>query len=207
MELRKSARQTTCIEGLQCLRPRGGFFKRPYRKRKIGNKNRTAKQLLDGYGYKTVVDPEYHKYSNRISKIVKNYDTAYSGITTDKFFLLDVQQVYDLYNDFGDYYMARCTSKAEKNSEYYNSDIISTTKNGYYWLRTPHAESFSSQYVRAIHPNGYVFSGGADAYNTGVSPAFYLDIKSAVLSGGSGTETDPYILNSSSNCLRISLLL
>lgn len=158
----------------------------------------TQKQLLDGYEYSSSRNENYYRFNASISDVLQNYDTAYSETTTDKVFLLDVKQVYDLYNDFGDYFKAYCTSKAVENSEN-SSSYISTTGYGFYWLRSPGAY-YGSNSVRYVIPSGYVGDGYANNYSAynysvGVRPAFYLNLKSVILSGGSGSETDPYVLN------------
>ena len=153
----------------------------------------TQKQLLDGYEYSSSRNENYHRDNSYIYDVIQNYDTAYSETTTDKVFLLDVKQVYDLYKDLGDYYKAYCTSKAVENSDYSDSNI-STSNYGYYWLRSPF--TYNSGYsVRKVHPTDSVYYFDADYCDVGVRPAFYLNLKSMILSGGSGSETEPYVIN------------
>lgn len=128
-----------------------------------------------------------HTYNTSISNVVQNYSSAYSELITDTMFLLDVQQVYNVYNNLGDYYKL-------------SSD---------YWLRSPYcSSSYSVRYITAdgyvnalgcTTPGGYTPSGDM-WYKTnvsGVRPAFFLDMSNLLENpfvglDGSGTEDEPY---------------
>lgn len=106
----------------------------------------TQKQLLDHSEYE--FNANYHIYNKNINEILQNYDSAYSELTTDKMFLLDVKQLHDVYENLGDYIYAKDTPLAagspsayilsgqwrteNPNGYYYNSEGTR-----YYWLRTP----------------------------------------------------------------------
>ncbi|MBR1735674.1 MAG: dockerin type I repeat-containing protein [Firmicutes bacterium] len=64
-----------------------------------------------------------------------------------------------------------------------------------YWLRTPETKNLSI--VRVVLYNGYIMESSADGSLVGVRPAFYLDQNAAVITGGSGSETEPYVINGS----------
>lgn len=158
----------------------------------------TQKQLLDGYEYSSELNEHYYVLNENIDNILQNYDTAYSELTTDSIFLLDVKQIYDLYNDFGYYYKAYPTIKAVKNCLFKHNDLNEYTP-WCYCLRTPstnikwnhdeenvcvvQSDSFP-EIIRDCHLNSDEF---------GIRPAFYLNLKSATITGGS--ENTPYIIN------------
>lgn len=95
----------------------------------------TQKSLLDGYENNSL-NSNYHECSLNIKTVVQNYSTAYSENVTDKMFLLDVQQVYNLYSQYSDYYKAYCTEAAVEDCDY-SANNVSTTSYGSYWLRSP----------------------------------------------------------------------
>lgn len=128
-----------------------------------------------------------HTYNRNISNVVQNYSSAYSELITDTMFLLDVQQVYNVYKNLGDYYKL----------------------SSHYWLRSPYCSSSYS--VRCITADGHVGDVGCTTpggytpsgdmlYNTnvsGVRPAFFLDMSKLLENpfvglDGSGTEDEPY---------------
>ncbi|MBQ9604475.1 MAG: dockerin type I repeat-containing protein, partial [Firmicutes bacterium] len=156
----------------------------------------TQKQLLDGYEYSSLINSDYHRYDSSISSVLQNYDTAYSEMTTDNVFLLDVKQVYDLINNSGSYYMAYFTSKAVENSEYKDASTINKGDYGCYYLRSPYTVDYSCG-VRAINRQYSVEpNGAANCPWSGIRPAFFLNPETAIFKSGSGTETDPYVTSS-----------
>ncbi len=150
----------------------------------------TQKQLLDGYEYNSSCDENYYRFNSYIYDVIQNYGTAYSETTTDKVFLLDVKQIFDLYYDFGDYHMACCTP------EYAEEHKKSTTEYISYWLRTPYTSDDSTGYrVLRVKADGNIGITDVQRLAIGVRPAFYLNLNSATISGGSGSTNDPYILS------------
>lgn len=112
---------------------------------------------------------ESHIYNNSVSDVVQNYSKAYSEQVTDTMFLLDVQQVKNVYDNLGDYY------------EPYYHPI-------YYWLRTPNANHDYLARVAFLSGEVNEYLVGSD--KVGVRPAFYLN-PSAVLYG-EGSRYYPY---------------
>lgn len=108
-----------------------------------------------------------HTYGYEITDCIKNYADAYSEQITDGMFLLDVQQLKNVYVNLGDYYKL-------------SSD---------YWLRSPEGEGHS--YARDVTASGIV--GRDTAYTSeAVRPAFFLD--PAATLDGAGTQVAPYTL-------------
>jgi len=150
----------------------------------LTNFNDTAKAALKTVVQKSLLaDPdkdisgatgsEAHTYNTAVANVVQNYNTtAYSEKITDTMFLLDVQQVHNVYANWGDYYKLA-------------SD---------YWLRSPY---FAFTYkVRCISSLGDV--GIRDANNDkGVRPAFYLNPSSSFVCG-TGTKEKPFTVGSHS---------
>lgn len=131
----------------------------------------TQKSILTTYDKDTegATGSERHTYNNSVSDVVQNYSKAYSEQVTDTMFLLDVQQVKNVYDNVGDYY------------EPYYHPI-------YYWLRTPNANH--DYLARIASLSGEVNEHLVEVGKAGVRPAFYLN-PSAVLYG-EGSRYYPY---------------
>lgn len=167
----------------------------------------TQKSLLHKYEFNNNII-NYHIYKENLEDVVQNYSTAYSEMIEDKIFLLDIQQVYNLYQNrdiLGKYYLGIPTNTALDNSEYntVNDERQGnlSAKNGdywYYWLRSPHADYSVGYATRAMSPDGTVFSFCGNYYNSniGVRPAFYLSENPSFI-GGNGVKTNPYIVDNS----------
>lgn len=119
-----------------------------------------------------------HTYNKGIAAVVQNYSTAYSEQVTDTMFLLDVQQVYNVYKNLGDYYKLSASD---------------------YWLRSP--ASGYSYGTRDIYGSGNVLyhevcdkTDHSRNFNGGVRPAFFLN-SAAKFVCGSGTSDVPYRLS------------
>ncbi len=170
---------------------------------KAALKQVTQKQLLDSYEYDQSGNENWHRFNSNFPDILQNYDTAYSETTVDKMFLLDIKQIYDLYNNFGESYCtAYPTEKAVENSEYkceydqpeFGITKLSADRYWYYWLRSPHG-NFLSYTERFVTVSGNVEAESPNDSSIGVRPAFYLDTASALILSGSGSETAPYVLS------------
>ena len=73
----------------------------------------------------------------------------------------------------------------------YKKDWLTDTSN-WQWLMSPNSDdSNNSFYFRS---SGFVGKGSAVSNSRAVRPVFYLT-KDVVITGGTGTETDPYILS------------
>lgn len=178
-------------DGFNAYDKEAGFLNGFTQAEKSAIKTVTQKQLLDSYEYSPTGNENYYFALGDINNVLANYDTAYSEITTDKVFLLDVKQVFNLYRDFGDYYMASPTLKAVENSGYI-TDYVS------YWLRSPEATGdFDGSSVIDVSPDGHVYKSfaysGFGYSGEGVRPAFYLNSSISHPVSGIGTESDPFI--------------
>ena len=113
------------------------------------------------------------EFNENIENVSSNFSSAYGENSTEKVFLLDVQQVNKVWENFDNYYIGR--------------------KEGFawpYWLRTP--LSSCNHLMRYVGSNGLV---GKD-YPTnaiGVRPAFYLDSDYYVTTSGNGSASNPYV--------------
>lgn len=130
---------------------------------------------------------EVHKYNGDISNVVQNYSTAYSEQVTDTMFLLDVQQVYNVYSNDADL----------GGNGYYKCPGSDCS----YWLRMP--SGTTSNEARLVTSEGGVgeeyvdfsrFGGFPNYYYFVVRPAFFLN-PSAKFECGSGTSDVPYRLS------------
>lgn len=149
---------------------------------KAALKEAAQRQLLYFGEYTNIIygETEYgHIYNENIADVLQNYNEAYGETITDKVFLLDVKQVYRMYQNFGDYYKA--LGKA-------------------YWLRTPSPYGSNERYVDA---EGSVPRTDANTKDIGIRPAFYLDTAAANISSGAGTETDAYVINGSEDTTEV----
>jgi len=109
-----------------------------------------------------------HTKNANISDVVQNYDAAYSEQVTDTMFLLDVQQLKNVYDYDNDYYKLSVD----------------------YWLRSPYSVYYYSvRYVDSVDNIVSYYSARHD--KSGVRPAFYLDPSSTLLCGDGKKET-PY---------------
>ncbi len=115
-------------------------------------------------------------YRTDIADVVQNYGAAYSEQVTDTMFLLDVQQVYNVYRNLDDYYKLSSV----------------------YWLRSPDGACD----IRVIDRDGDVEGSAFYYYSWGhphvikrsVRPAFFLN-PSAKFVCGDGTSAVPYCIS------------
>lgn len=136
----------------------------------------------------------HHDVSYKISVPVQDYDIAYAHNVTDKIFLLDLKQIYRVYQNLGDYYMGRPTEKAVANSDYQNSTYFADTHTWHYWLRSPFPGSRYPQNVRYVTSMGYLFHVKASSSYLGIRPAFYIDLSSLTFKSGNGSAGNPYTI-------------
>lgn len=181
-----------------------GFLTNFTQSERSAMKTVTQKSLLDGYDYSSgstnTANSNYHRFNSFIDSVVQNYNTAFSEQVTDTMFLLDVKQVNEVYNNRSilgsDYYIGEPTAECVVNSEYKDS-YMSTETRWFYWLRSPSADyntTGGSNYVRGVHSNGNVTFFNACGSYYGVRPAFYLNLSSASVIAGLGTENVPYVV-------------
>lgn len=144
-----------------------------------------------------VIGVEPHKYHTSLLEIVTNYDTAYAEYVTDRVFLLDVKQANAVYNNSilgAGYLIGEPTAQCVSNSEYKDSNYLSTGEKYNYWLRSPSLldPNFHDS-VRIIISDGRGGSTRARNGGQGVRPAFYLNLSSSIKSG-LGTASSPYTI-------------
>ena len=169
--------------------PRAGYVNENAYDQKAGFLNDFSKAEIAAMKNVTqrslVAHPEYNlgfhdgngrsdlEFNENIENVASNFNSAYGENSTEKVFLLDVQQVNRVWKNFGNYYIGR--------------------KEGFawpYWLRTP--LSSCNHLMRYVGSNGFV---GKD-YPTnaiGVRPAFYLDSDYYVITSGNGSAINPYV--------------
>ena len=115
-----------------------------------------------------------HTYNKSITDVVQNYTDAFSEQITDTMFLLDVQQLKNVYDNYGDYY--------KSNKEY--------------WLRSPYSSNSSA--VLSVYPSGEVYGYDAFYDTRNVRPAFFLKLSSSgstdgfIYNDGNGSSESPY---------------
>lgn len=169
--------------------PRAGYVNENAYDQKAGFLNDFSKAeiaLMKNVTQRSLVShPEYNhgfhdgdghsdlEFNENIENVSSNFNSAYGENSTEKVFLLDVQQVNKVWENFDNYYIGR--------------------KEGFawpYWLRTP--LSSCNHLMRYVGSNGLV---GKD-YPTnaiGVRPAFYLDSDYYVTTSGNGSASNPYV--------------
>ena len=138
-----------------------------------------------------------HLYVLNISGVLGNYSAAYANNVTDRMFLLDVAQVYQVYANRGvlgdSYYLGQPTTQCVENSELINAPI-STGNNWLYWLRSPIANDSYPAFVRYVNSDDYVYNAGANSGFLGVRPAFFINLSSVIFISGDGSIDDPYVI-------------
>ena len=110
-----------------------------------------------------------------IENVANNFNSAYGKNSTEKVFLLDVQQVNTVWKKFGNYYIGR------------NEQGTAWP----YWLRTP--VTTCNHLMRYVESNGSVGKEYPMTAYMGVRPAFYLDSDYYVTTAGNGSATNPYV--------------
>lgn len=131
------------------------------------------------------------QWKTSVSEAKSNYDTSiYHHFTTDKVFVLDVKQLSKVYNN-----------SSALGEDYWIGKYIDSDSYGFSWLRTPNAENGKS--VRIVNANSK--NVGDTSANTpnicGVRPAFYLNEEAVRIVSGSGTESDPFVVDKKSDIL------
>ncbi len=168
------------------------------------------RQLMDEVNQTgdAVENPEapLHQYAGDIEGCVTNYQEAKYLYSTEKVFLLDIYEFYQLVYKGGFPVEKRPTSYAERTAEHERGGGFES-----YWLRSPRVSSGSPEdepkyngasakpdgaSVRMVYSPELVLA--ADAYDgtVGVVPALYLK-HSTRLTGGQGTLEDPYVTDGS----------
>ena len=114
-------------------------------------------------------------YNTDIGSVAGGYEGAHYENITDKVFLLDVKQLYTVYENLGSYYIAQ------------NRNGVGWS----YWLRTPVTDC--NHDMRYVSSQGSIGRDAPCKGYYGVRPAFYLDAAYYTVTSGSGTAADPYV--------------
>ena len=134
-----------------------------------------------------------------------------SDYYTDKVFLLDIEQYYELREKsdlLGEYYIAEYTQQVydtflTDGSE--QGEPIKESLGNSYFLRTTHLipanprDSGGYKPCYVIAANAQRLADAYIEYSYGIRPAFYLDEATAQILSGSGTEDDPYVVDGKKN--------
>lgn len=147
-----------------------------------------------------------HLYEADIENCLTNYEEAKYLYSTEKVFLLDIQEFYELVYQGGYSLEKQPTEQAAALAEHKRDGGFES-----YWLRSPRASYGSKEddpkyngasakpdgaSVRMVYSQELVLS--ADAYDgtIGVVPALYLK-HSTCITGGKGTMEEPYVTDGS----------
>jgi hypothetical protein len=142
---------------------------------------------------------------------------AYYKEVTDRVFVMDMEQIYDVYKKFGNYVLTSATQESlqnEKNARvnwvdhYYRTDgkteipLDKPVEDSNQYVRNYLTRTGSGNNDYALIGIGYVnvgsfkpsfgSSGNDNLDITGVRPACYVDMSKTTLVSGSGTKADPY---------------
>jgi len=160
-------------------------------------KSVTQKSLLNVVDYdKLSIGGTYTlPYDFDISTVANDYDKAYYHYVTDRMFLLDVKQLNEVYLNsnilgYGNWF-GYPTQKAIDKSGFKD---MSASNSCDYWIRTPDGYLDCPGDVLYVNTEGNVFSAQAKSSDSGIMPAFYLNLSSAIFKSGSGWKGTPFIM-------------
>ncbi len=192
-----------------------------------GNFTQTERNAIKPVQLKTMVSPQDdelatagtikldHYVHFSIKKLPENFDQFRTYETTDKMFVLGLEQMNTLFANrdiLGEtYFLPKLTEKAITNGderpEVYNEKVWQT------WMRDPYASIYSpndvyyGDYVTIVSMRAVpLFEKGNERetvhfvapnfYAQGaVRPAFYMDVNAAAFKEGDGTEAKPYVVD------------
>lgn len=112
-----------------------------------------------------------------IDNVIKNYSDAYYELVTDKFFLLDVQQLWNMHDN-----------ESTLGSDYYKQYKKTDTDYRSYLVMAPR---FTTQVLCVDTTSGDISGSTAAFIDRYARPAFYLDPTAEFLQGN-GTKATPY---------------
>lgn len=156
----------------------------------------SQKTVLNGYEYTyPTIANNTMKFDSTIDNVLQNYSSAYSEYTTDRIFLLDIQQLVNIYENEDilgkNYHLAKVTAEAIRCADYSFYKGLTSDSYWHYWLRTPSALYEGGSSVRWIAQNGEISSGYAWIDSIGIRPAFYVK-DNCCFENGNGTKSNPY---------------
>lgn len=119
-----------------------------------------------------------------------NFGEAFYSLSSDKFFLLSLEEARSIKENFGDFFLASPTAEAAVADE--TASGFSPGMSSPWWLRDACTDENREAYVRLISADGWVDSKKANSGAVGLRPAFYLDMENAAFVQGDGTYQAPY---------------
>ncbi len=190
------------------------------------NFTQSERNIMKTVTQKTLLAPEYAAYAvgGDVNKWGKNdwetgfksqyfmeerYDEICYECTTDKVFLPDIKQIWDMYQkkEFLDenYQLSHYTPEAINDANNWMFETGYDNDQAIYWFRTPFGWSEPSPPVgaagarnwnRVMYIVGDFWINKSEAKEKkGIRPAFYLNEATAQVLSGSGTEEDPYVVD------------
>ena len=123
---------------------------------------------------------------------VVNEDNPYYGTeggvnTTDKVYLLSIAEASNTAYGFNGEFRTESETREAKNTAYAKECGAWTSRNGYWWLRSP---SYYSRSASSVNNYGYGTDNGTDVdYDNAVRPALHLNLSSSTLWSYAGKVT------------------
>ncbi|MBE5041036.1 copper amine oxidase N-terminal domain-containing protein [Ructibacterium gallinarum] len=175
------------------------------------SENGQTRPYLASYTTGSDRDP-YTLHHNTVSEFGDAFRGAMYRVT-DTMFLLNEAQVYAMWQNFGIAGAKRTDTAAWVESEVVDSkyakyrqpaaDEVSVDEYSEYWLRTPALDRpfdywSDSRGLTTIQGENSYMAASTNAKELGIRPAFYLNTDNVIIKSGSGTETDPYVIDGNS---------
>ena len=115
------------------------------------------------------------------------YDTEGGENTTDKVYLLSIAEASNTAYGFNGEFRTESETREAKNTAYAKECGAWTSRNGYWWLRSP---SYYSRSASSVNNYGYGTDNGTDVdYDNAVRPALHLNLSSSTLWSYAGKVT------------------
>ena len=115
------------------------------------------------------------------------YDIEGGENTTDKVYLLSIAEASNTAYGFNGEFRTQRETREAKNTAYAKECGAWTSRNGYWWLRSP---SYYSRSASSVNNYGYGTDNGTDVdYDNAVRPALHLNLSSSTLWSYAGKVT------------------
>ena len=115
------------------------------------------------------------------------YDIEGGENTTDKVYLLSIAEASNTAYGFNGEFRTESETREAKNTAYAKECGAWTSRNGYWWLRSP---SYYSRSASSVNNYGYGTDNGTDVdYDNAVRPALHLNLSSSTLWSYAGKVT------------------
>ena len=157
-------------------------------------------------------------FDESVSPDENHYDEICFEMVTDKIFLLDIKQLWNICQNeviLGiNYHLAKSTQQAIDHDEYDKYFLgqrasYSVENEKRYWLRTPLGIPYLYVFDAYTNNSRMLLNTANSMFSyhdgIGVRPAFYLDESNAIILSGSGTEDDPYVINGKKDGISVLL--